>query len=82
MLAESWVPVGAQLFRVSEERRICNKDMHRGAIYNQENWKQPKSPPQGLAWQIHRGGGRRCHVTHGEGELSGDKSLVRGESQI
>lgn len=42
--------------------------MHSGAIYNQENWKQPKSPPQGLAWQIHRGGKERLgHVMHGEG---------------
>lgn len=74
---------GAQLFRVSEERRICNKDMNRGAIYNQENWKQPKSPPQGLAWQIHRGGeGDAGLVTRGEGELGGDRSLVRGGSQI
>lgn len=81
-LTESWA-LGLKLFRVSEERRICNKDMNRGAIYNQENWNQPKSPPQGPAWQIHRGGeGDAGHVTRGEGELSGDRSSMRGGSQI
>lgn len=37
--------------------RICNKDMQSDAIYNRENWKQPKSPPpRPGAWQL-RGGG-------------------------
>lgn len=59
--------------------RICNKDMQSDAIYNQENWKQPKSPPT-LARRLAamRGRGwRRQHVMR-EGELRGDRASCVG----
>lgn len=74
---------GHRLFRVWEERRICNKDMHSSAIYNPKleatqitpNWDWPgRYAEEGMEMP--------GHVTRGEAELRGDKSLVRGGSQI
>lgn len=63
------------------KERICNKDMHSGVIYKPENWKQPKSPPLGLAWQIHAEEGMEIpgHVTHGEGEAPWKQEPRAGE---
>ena len=63
------LPRGAQLFRVWEERRICNKDMHSAAIYNPENWKRPKSPPAGTGPGRYAEEGMEMpgHVTRGGG---------------